>query len=133
MHSSLALAPLLAWALASSAYAQQPAVAAPLCGTRSGPRVEYLQNLTRQYHPAALAPAAQRDSIIVGFLFDSTCQVVRHAVGRYGPDTTGTVSSELARLFPGLRTPDFRRVGGYSREPFEPGHLIIVWAVLKRA
>ena len=131
MRSLLAVTPLAALLLVSSAYAQQPAVARP-CVARGEPGVEYLQSLARQYHPEALAPASQRDSIVVGFVFDSTCQVVRHAVGRYGPDTTATLDSELAGLFPGLSRSELSSAGGYSREPFEPGHLKIVWAVLDR-
>jgi hypothetical protein len=68
--------------------------------------------------------------LIVGFVFDSTCQVVRHAVGRYGPGSAGTMDTELIALFPGLRTSDFRSSGGYAREPFQRGHLTIAWAVL---
>ena len=130
MRSLLTVTPLVALLLAGSAYAQQPAVV-PGCGTRGGPPTEYLRDLARQYHSAALAPAAQRDSVIVGFVFDSTCHVVRHAVGRYGPDSSGTLDSELARLFPDLRVTDFRSSGGYAREPFEPGHLVIAWVMLK--
>lgn len=102
------------------------------CVGRQPLSVEYLRELTRRYHPQALAPAAQRDSVIVGFVFDATCQVVRHAIGRYAGDTSSSVDGQLARLFPAVSTRDLNSAGGYSREPFTPGHLSIVWGILKR-
>jgi hypothetical protein len=130
MRSLLAITTLAALLLAGSAYAQQP-TGERSCGRRSGPRKAYLQKLVRQYHPDALAPAVQRDSVTVGFVFDSTCQVLRHAVGRRASNGR-TVDSELARLFPDLRATDFSSSGVYSRKPLTPGHLMIVWAVLRR-
>ena len=131
MRSRLTISPLAALMLTTSAYAQQPAVQGP-CVARGEPGVEYLQKVVHQYHPEALAPAAQRDSVIVGFVFDSTCQVVRHAVARYGPDSTSTVDAELAKLFPNLSRTELRSAGGWAREPFVPGHLLVVWGMLKR-
>ena len=102
------------------------------CSGRNAPFVEYLHALTRQYHPEALAPARQRDSIVVGFVFDATCEMVRHAMGRYSGAPNSGVDDELARLFPGVDPRGFSASGGWSREPFTPGHLNVVWGILKR-
>ena len=131
MRSLLLVPPLAALMMAGSAYAQQPAVERP-CVARGGPPSEYLQKLARQYHPEALAPAAQHDSMVVGFVFDSTCQVVRHGVGRYGPDWPTAVDSALAKLFPAVTTADFSSSGVLSIAVRTPGHLMIMYAVLKR-
>jgi hypothetical protein len=131
MRSVLAGFPLAALLLAGSLYGQQSA-ALSACGGRNGLTVGQLQELTHQYHPDALAPGAQRDTIIVGFVLDTACNVVRHAIGHYQPDTNGTLDAELIRLFPDLNVSDLRSVGGWTREPFAPGHLLVAWAVLKR-
>jgi len=131
MRSPLAVTPVAALMLAGSAYAQQPAVERP-CVARTGPPIEYLQKLAGQYHPEALAPAAQHDSMVVAFVFDSTCQVVRHGVGRYGSDSSSTTDSVLARLFPELSTTNFSREGVVASNPLAPGHLRIVYGVLKQ-
>jgi hypothetical protein len=131
MRLLLAIAPLAALMLAGSACAQQPA-AERACVGRNGPPIEYLQKLARQYHSEALAPAAQHDSMVVAFVFDSTCQVVRHGVGRYWSDSSHTTDSVLARLFPELSATNFSSEGVVASEPLAPGHLIIVYGLLKR-
>jgi hypothetical protein len=93
----------------------------------------FLQHWTRQYHPEALAPAAQRDSTMVGFVFDSTCHVIRHAVGHYRPDSgLGREWRQLLMLFPDLKTADVAASGVSLREPQAPGHLVILWAYVRR-
>jgi hypothetical protein len=132
MRSLLSVVSLAALMWAGPGYAQQPAAARP-CIARDQSQADYIQKLAHQYHPESLAPAAQHDSLIVGFVFDSTCQVLRHAVGRYGPDSSLTTDSLMARLFPGLRRSDFNSGGIIGIAMRTPGHPMIVWAVLKRS
>ncbi len=101
------------------------------CVPRSDRGFAYLRDLVRQYHPEALAPAAQQDSLIVGFVFDNGCRVLHHAIGRTRPEDR-TVDDELARLFPDLSPVGAVASGGASTQPFAKGGLLIVWREMER-
>ncbi len=101
------------------------------CVPQGGSGISYLQDLVRRYHPDALAPAAQDDSLIVGFVFDRGCRVLHHAIGRTRPEYR-TVDDELARLFPDLSPAGAIASGGASAQPFAKGGLLIVWREMER-
>ena len=131
MRSSFSVVSVAALVLAGPVYAQQPAAERP-CLAVAGLSVEYLHQLTAQYHPEALAPAAQGDSVLVGFVLDSSCTVVRHAVGRRVAGAEW-VDSSLARLFPDLKGASYLKVGAAAFAAQAPGGPTAIWGVLKRS
>ncbi len=117
--------------LARSNCAKTPAVEVR-CAPPAPPGILYLQALARQYHPEALAPAAQHDSMLVGFVFDSACSMLRHVTGRRSAGDR-TVDDELARMFPDLSSTRFRMAGvADALSSQDPGRPFIVYAVLKQ-
>jgi len=131
MRSLLLVLPLATVAAATTACARHSAQQLPC----RHPRIEYLQGLARRYHPDALAPQAEHDSLVIGFVFDSACHVLRHTTGRHQV-TDSSVDMEIARLFPDLGTGPafFTSAGGADAVPGgEPGHPVVVWAVLRRS
>ena len=95
--------------------------------------IENLQGLVRKYHPEVLAARVARDSVVVGFVFDRTCRVVRQAVGRRAAGDR-TTDDALFRLFPDLAPgpAHFAVAGGADAVPSrEPGRPMIRFAVLK--
>jgi len=132
MRSLLVVVPLALSMFADHASAQQPVAARP-CLARDQSETAFIQQTARQYHPEALAPARERDSVLVAFVLDSTCQVVRHVVAKYGADSLVTTDSLVVTLFPEFRGADFKAGGIIALAMRTPGHPIIVWAVLKRA
>ena len=108
--------------------------AAP-CGAPHGPSVERLQALAREYHPEALTADKSRASMLVGFLLDSSCQVLHHTTGqRMGEHID--VDSTLTSLFPGVPVRPWELEGIATATPSDvdpriPGQPWIVWAVLK--
>jgi hypothetical protein len=130
MRSILFALPLAAVASTATGYAQDLAQQLPC----QHPRIEFLQGLAHQYYPDALAPERVRDSLVIGFVFDSACHVVRHALGTHQASDS-TVDMAIARLFPDLGTGPafFTSAGGADAVPSrEPGHPHVVWAVLRR-
>ena len=130
MRSVLTVTPIAALMLASAAYAQRPA-AEQACHARDWPPADYLESLARQYHPEALAPAVEHDSVVIAFVFDSTCQLARHATGHWRASDSPVVDSMVTKLFPDLGTGRFTSTGAVTRPG--AGHPIIVWALLRRS
>ncbi len=116
--------------LTSAVYPQAPTATASCAGTKPPP-IDQLQALARQYHQQALRPELSSHSVLIGFVLDTSCRIVRHAVGRRFANRI-PVDSALALLFPGVPTKPFITAGfadaSVQRGPAAPW---IVWVVLK--
>jgi TonB family protein len=102
------------------------------CLAAGRPAVEYFRVLARRYHPDALAAAPLGSRLLVGFVLDSACQVLRHGAG---PSATDTVVAEeaLADLFPGVDlAPRVAAGAADAAAPRAPGAVWVVWVVLGR-
>lgn len=51
------------------------------CGRGTAPSGRQLQDWSRSYYPAFVAGAAAPATIVVGFLINERCEVVRHSAG----------------------------------------------------
>ena len=108
----------------------QSSLNGPPCRLRLG-MGEYLRDLAFRYHPEAFG----HDSMVVGFVFDKTCQVVRHGAAHWPTsDSLKTSEDVLAKVLPGIRTgPEyFSSSGGSSpAPPLAHTQPVIVYGVLK--
>ncbi len=134
MRALLAVSPLVAMLLVGSVYAQQPPSHNWRCVGPDTAGIQKLQHLVRQLQPEVLAPAVQRDSLVVGLVFDSSCQVVRHTARRRRASDGHTVDSTLAGLFPDLGAgpaPFLQEGVADAVPPGVAGHPMVVYGVLR--
>ena len=116
--------------LTAVAYSQSPNATAS-CANPKAPSLEQLRALAQQYHPNALRPELSHHSVMVGFVLDSSCRVLQHAVGRRFAERT-PVDSALASLFPSIQGEPFNTAGFADASAQRgAGAPWIVWVVLK--
>jgi hypothetical protein len=59
---------------------------------------------TLEYYPSLVLDTSKPTGLVVGFVVDERCRVVRHSVGFLAP-RAGTVTNVLQSLFPDLEQP----------------------------
>ena len=92
-----------------------------------GPGIEQLQSLVRQYYPG-LARHDAPARVTIGFMFDSTCKVVRHAAA-FTPDSTSQ-DVLLRTVFPDSRVRGRRGGIADAVPPTEGRQVLVTWTVL---
>ncbi len=119
--------------IASAGQAQVPSRASWCADRQTHVPIDSLRALVWQYHPEALDPARSRDSVLVGFVMDSSCRVVDHAVGRYQADRLG-VQGLLTSVIPYTQLNPFLQAGiaeATTNSVTLPGTPWIVWIARK--
>ncbi len=102
-------------------------------GEPPGPSLEQLQRWTRLYYPDLAAKAAAPARLVVGFVLDDQCRVLRHSVGTFSSDASADVDDIVRALFPGATQPGMPTGIGDAvpREDQRPWRtrLAVVWHV----
>lgn len=103
MSHRLVLSLLCASLLAPAASAQTGSASPSACaeqflGHPPMPSLEQLQGFTRRYYPDLAAKATTSSRLVVGFLLDDQCRVLRHSVGILPADYSEDI---VQSLFPG--------------------------------
>ena len=121
---------LASLAVMAPANAQGPTETA-LCTTTNGPGIQRLRTLARQYHPEAITAAKSRAGVLVGFVLDGQCRVLRHTTGQRAAEKID-LEATLAALFPDVQVKPFVTAGitDASGEHTQGGPWI-VWTVVK--
>ena len=130
MRSLASLSILASLTVMAAASAQRP-TSTPVCTTTHGPGIQRLQTLARQYHPDALTAAKTRAGVLIGFVLDGQCRVLRHTTGQRAAEKID-LEATLAALFPDVQLKPFVTAGiaAASREHTQGGPWI-VWTVVK--
>jgi hypothetical protein len=87
---------------AQSRQHRKPGCGVHFLGEWPAPTIEQLQGWAREYYPDLVAKAKAPARLVVGFLLDDTCRVLRHSVGVL--PFAGSDSIVIA-LFPGVARP----------------------------
>jgi len=129
MRFRLAMTSVAVWCVAGMLVAEY-GQAQPACDPTKGISPDTLRATAARLHPELMTPAKRDSAFVVGLVYDVSCRVARHAIGRRVGDLV-TVDAAMARLFPRIELGGWSSSGIVNVGGKEPGAPWIVWQVAK--